>query len=225
MKRALAGFALGLTPIFTSAAQAQLADGGFETQAAGVSNYCYFGQDTAGGPACSSGAWTGSGAGLQIETNSAWPGTLSPDGTHYAFVQAAGVLSQTFVSDVSGSFAVSWLEAGRPSGVQFGDETYNVTINGTSLGTFSSQTNQPFTLTTSDPFNFVLGNTYTLSFNGLTPFSSGDNTVFIDAVSLAAAAGPGPIPEPATWMMMLLGVGAIGIALRSDAKGKLLRIG
>ena len=34
-----------------------------------------------------------------------------------------------------------------------------------------------------------------------------------------AAAGPAAIPEPATWMMMLLGFGAVGAAVRRSKRG------
>ena len=210
MKSMLFGTAAVVT-MLGSAAQAQLADGSFETQAGSVSNFCYFNAASPGGPACPTGAWTGSGTGFQIETNLAWPGAPTPDGTHYAFVQGTGTLSQTFVADASGLFAISWLAAGRPPGVEFGDETYTLTVNGQSLGTFSTTTGQPFTQMISDPFAFILGTSYTLSFNGLP--SSADNTAFIDAVQLTPA-----VPEPRTWAMMLLGFGVVGALIRRRSK-------
>jgi hypothetical protein len=214
MRKTLGTLAISLAAS-SSMANAALTDGGFETQAATVTNYCYFGQVTPGGPACPSGAWTGSGlAGLQSETNTDFPGTLTPDGTHYAFVQgtvSGGTLSQTFIADTTGLFSVDWLAAGRAQG---GDESYTLTINGQTIGTFSTVSGQPFTEVTSSPFSFTAGSTYTLAFNGLFQGGTTDNTAFIDAVRLIPAA----IPEPAAWMMMLLGFAGIGLATNRNRR-------
>jgi hypothetical protein len=57
------------------------------------------------------------------------------------------------------------------------------------------------------------GTTATLSFINLT---GGENEgVFLDAVSLVA------VPEPSTWMMMLVGFGAIGFAMRRKGRSLL----
>lgn len=191
-----------------ASAQAAIIDGGFESQgAASMSNYCYFGQSTPDGGACQAGAWTGSGnTGLQLETNSAWPGAPTPDGAYYAFVQGDNsVLSQTFTIIQGGSYQLSWLDAGRPAtGGNNGDQTYSVTVDGLSVFTGSTASLQPFTSRASDRFTLAAG-TYTLSYNGLT---SADSTAFIDGVSIAA------VPEPTTWALLILGLGATGAAMR-----------
>jgi hypothetical protein len=194
-----------------SAANAQLADGGFEAQGATVGNYCYFGQATAGGPACPAGAWTGT-SGLQDEGNGAWPGLPSPDGSKYGFVQSLGTLSQTFTANQSGTFALDWLDAGRPqNGAAAGNQTYTVTLGAFNLGTFSTTSGQAFAARAgSSTFALQAGQSYTLTFTGL---SGGDNTSYIDAVSIGAA-----VPEPATWAMMLGGFGLVGAASRRRAR-------
>ena len=204
----------GLAVFVGTAAHAQLADGSFETQApveiGANPGWCYGG----GAPPACTGSGTpwqaSSTGGFQLDTNTAWPGIATPDGSYYAFVQATGSLSQTFVADASGPFTIDWLAAGRPiSGISGGDESYSLTVNGQSLGTFSTASGQPFTEMSSDPFSFTAGSTYTLAFNGLTPFSMGDNTAYFDGIQLVAA-----VPEPSTWALMLLGFGGIGAAMR-----------
>jgi hypothetical protein len=200
------GAAAAATLLGTTA-NAQLADGGFETQAAIVGNYCYFGIATPGGPACPTGAWTGT-SGLQDEGNGAWPGLPSPDGSKYGFVQGQGTLSQTFTADQSGTFTLEWLEAARPqNGGPAGNQSYTVTLGSFDLGTFSTTSAQPFTARSgSTTFALQSGQSYTLTFTGL---STGDNTSYIDAVRLAAA-----VPEPTAWAMMIGGFGMLGAAAR-----------
>jgi hypothetical protein len=199
--------ATAVAALIGSAANAQLADGGFETQGATVGNYCYFGQATPGGPACPNGPWTGT-TGLQDEGNGAWPGLPSPDGSKYGFVQGQGTLSQTFTADQSGTFSLNWLEAARPqNGGAAGNQTYTVSLDAFDLGTFSTTSGQLFTARAgSTTFALQAGQSYTLTFTGL---STGDNTSYIDAVALNAA-----VPEPAAWALMIAGFGLIGAASR-----------
>lgn len=192
----------------------QLTDGGFETQAASVSSYCYFGAATPGGPACPAGAWTGT-SGLQDEGNSPFPGQATPDGSKYGFVQVSGSLAQTFMANDSGLFSLSWLEAGRPANGAFGNESYDVLLNSLVLGSFASTTGQPFTARTTGPFALVSGQSYTLTFQGTTTYlgsSETDNTAYIDQVALNSTAGV--VPEPAAWALMIVGFGGAGAMLR-----------
>ena len=187
-----------------AAALTQVSDGSFETQGAAVLTYCYFGSDCAVG-----GAWTGSnGGGLQDETNGAWPGASTPDGAKYAFIQNLGEVDQTFVANDTGTYALSWSDAGRPSGCCAGNQQYSVTINGTPIGFGSTVTDQPFGPHTSNTFGLVAGTSYTIQFQGLS--TGPDNTAFIDAVGLHTA-----VPEPATWAMMIVGFGGIGAMIRN----------
>ncbi len=195
-------------------AATQLADGGFELQAATVGSYCYFGLATPGGPACPTGAWTGT-SGLQDEGNSPFPGQPTVDGSKYGFVQVNGTLEQTFTANDTGLFSLSWMEAGRPSNGAGGNESYNVLLNNSVLGSFGSTTGQAFTARSTGPFALVSGTNYTLTFQGTTTYlgsSETDNTAYIDQVSLSQVGGA--VPEPAAWALMIMGFGSAGVMLR-----------
>lgn len=204
-----------------SAAGAVILDGGFESQAASVGNYCYFGLSTPGGPPCPTGPWTGvGGAGFQHETNHDWPGVPTSDGSKYAFVANVGSLSQSFTASDGGSFLLSWMDAGRPlnpgAGAD-GNQSYNLLLNDLLLGTFATTSNQPFTTRSTIPFALVAGQSYTVTFKGLTTYPQSDSTAFIDKVALVS--GPAPVPEPTTWTMMIVGFGAVGYSLRRRRGG------
>ena len=210
-------FASVLAPSLASAAT--LADGGFEAQgAASTGNYCYFGTSSGGQAPCTSNTpWSGTtSAGLQIETNAAWPGVATPDGSFYAFIQNLGSISQTFTTTQDAAYDLGWLAAGRPN--YGGGQSYSVTLTDAAgairtLFNGSVALGQPFTANTVSTGSLAAG-TYTLSYNGLN--NNGDNTAFIDAVSLAA------VPEPATWGMMILGFMGMGLAMRRQRRaGKL----
>jgi hypothetical protein len=172
-------------------------------------NYSYPG---ASGPAVINGWSYAAGAGI-VDTSqgwNAWYGAAAPsgyEGNQFAFLQggAASVLSTSFYSALAGSTQINWLEAGRPFwGCCNGDQTYLVELNGTLLGTYSVTSGQAFTSESVTGF-LVAGNNI-LSFISATPTSSisMDETVFLDAVSVAA------IPEPSTWAMMIMGF--VGLA-------------
>lgn len=72
-----------------------------------------------------------------------------------------------------------------PQGMQWTQQTYNFTATGTST-----------TLS-------IIGNS-----------SAGGQFIGLDNVSIADAAAPGAVPEAATWAMMIVGMGAIGFAMR-----------
>ena len=196
-----------------ASAMAQVVDGSFEAQGAGNSgSFCYFNAPQFG-QACSAGAWTGGGvtSGLQDEANPNFPGAPTPEGRFYAFIQsgygAPGSITQR-VTLGAGQFVFNWLDAGRPGSM--GDQGYNLFFNGVSVFTGATTTGQAFTARTSGIVTLA-GGTYDLTFQALD--SGGDNSAFIDGVSVAAA-----VPEAATWGMMILGFGAMGFAMRRRAK-------
>ena len=209
----MAGAASVLLAAWTAPAfgATQLVDGGFETQAAGLTNgFCYF-------DACPLGAWSGLvGGGLQGELNTAWPGELTPDGEVYGFVQASGFIEQTFVANDTGSFSLSWLDAGRPAPF-LGEQTYNVTLSSLAgsviLGGFSTTDDSGFTPRSTGPFQLASGTSYTLRFQGVAVV---DDTAFIDQVALnTLSVTPNPVPEPAAWALMIGGFGLAGASLRA----------
>lgn len=204
------------------AAATTLVDGGFETQASGV-NYCYFNFTTPGGPPCGAGAWVGdNGGGLQVETNSAWPGQPTPDGSYYGFIQNLGYLEQSFVAASSGTTSLSWLDAGRPANFREGNQTYNVlltSISGTqTLGSYATTSFQPFTARGTGSFNLVGGRAYTLRFQGLRNVF--DDTAFIDQVAFGPTSTG--VPEPTAWGLMILGFGMAGVMFRRRAAGHVI---
>jgi PEP-CTERM motif len=221
LKIVLAGLAASLSFAGSHVQAANiLADGGFETQGTTTSNYCYFGLSAGGNAPCGAGAWYGgpvNGGGLQFESNGAWPGQPSPDGTRYAFVQTGGSINQNFTPTQTGDYLLTWIDAGRPAGCCGGNQDYFVTIgDGTNLSPIlflgSTTTNQAWTAQTADfAVNLLAGTNYILTFQGLVTTS--DQTSFIDAVSLDLAP-TNAVPEPASWAMMLGGFGLIGAAMR-----------
>jgi hypothetical protein len=201
--------ALALSAIaLPAAATTQLADGGFETQGAQVGNsYCYLTLDCNNG-----GPWTGAnGGGLQSKDNTAWPGALTPDGNYYAFTQNEGYIQQTFTVNDSGTYNLSWLAAGRPSGCCQGNETYDVTMGSNNIFSGATTTDEPFTSFTSNPFVLQQGDVVTLRFQGTS--NGPDNTAFLDAVSLNFVSSA--VPEPAGWALMIVGFGGIGVMART----------
>lgn len=210
---AVASLGLGLP---ASPAIAQIADGSFETQAPAEiganPGYCYA-NDGGAGPQCTGVAspWeVFDGGGFQIETNSAWPGTDTPAGNYYAFIQNLGSVNQQFSVASSGMYVLEFLEAGRDGTVEPGNETYEVLLAGSPIYSGSTFTGQPFTAIATDPFPLIGGLLYALSFHGTG--DGPDNTAYIDDVRLTPFIAS--VPEPGTWAMMFLGFGALGLALR-----------
>jgi hypothetical protein len=205
--------AAGLAPDDASATEL-IANGGFEAPATASApgsygSYAY--------PEGTLGGWTFQGAGL-IDAVSAtpWFGGNPPQGyagQQYGFVQSTGTLSQVFTADVAGVLALSWLEGSRPfmyGGCCNGDQSYEVWLDTTLLGSFSTASGQDFLARSLDGPVLTAGSSYTLRFKGL---STGDNTVFLDNVS-ASITPTGAVPEPASWALFIAGFGLVGLAAR-----------
>lgn len=204
--------ALVATPSFA----ATIRDGSFEGQGkAALPNqgfdYCYF-QATSGAPTTCGAAgqkpFNGA-SGLITSGSGAWGGTAAQDGGFYSFVQSTGNLTQTFTASNTGAYALSWLDRQRSN--NGGPQTYAVSLSAANianvvLGTFTADNTGAWT-NRMGASNFVLaaGTAYTLTFSGLT---TGDNTAFIDNISVAA------VPEMSTWGMMILGLGVVGAGMR-----------
>lgn len=220
--------ALMATPSFA----ATLADGSFEAQGADAlagtgASYCYF-EAAAGAPTTCNNAGQpfGGASGLIASGSGPWGGTPADDGDYYSFVQSSGTLTQTFTAGSTGTYQLLWSDRQRSN--NGGAQTYTVSISPADvaarggvlppveLGTFTASDPNAWTNRTGST-NFMLAadTSYTLTFTGLT---TGDNTAFIDAVSIAG------VPETSTWAMMILGLGAIGGSLRRRRKPGALAI-
>lgn len=202
---------------FSTGAQAAelIANGGFEdldsASAPGSHGSYAYPEGTIAG-------WTFYGAGLINGTTATpWFGHAAPQGfsgAQYGFVQGQGWLVQSLTADATGTLELSWLEGSRPDifgGGYKGDQSYEVWLGTSLLGTFSTASGQDFTAR-SLTASVVGGNSYHLIFHGL---SQGDNTAFIDNVS--ASVSPA-VPEPATWAMLITGFGLVGASLRRRAR-------
>lgn len=204
LARILAAAALAIAPVALHATT--IVDGSFETAGAGVTDYCYSGFPAGGNAACAPGNW-GTAGGVIKSGSAAWGGTTTTAGNYFGMLQASQVLSQTVTATSNGALGLTWLDANRTN--NGGAHSYTVTVDGASLGTFTSAAGG-FVTKSAATFNGVAGQSYTIAFNGI---ANGDTTTFIDNVAL------GVVPEPATWAMLLAGFGLVGFAMRRRSTG------
>jgi hypothetical protein len=201
-----------------------LMDGDFESPALVSGTYQYGGNCLS--PECSSISiagygWTfaplngtniASGSGIiNATSSSAWFGT-SPiptgfQGNQFGFVQENAAMSQTFIAPITGLYDLTWLEGSRPNicNCYDGNQTYQVSIGSMTFGPYSTLSGQNFELETSGLFSLIGGDSYILTFLGLS--TSGDHTVFIDSVSIDLMATPLPAALPP----FATGLGALGL--------------
>lgn len=166
---------LPVTPAGAQSTAAMIVDGGFETQAGSVADYCYFWTP------CPTGAWSGNG-GFARQGAYTWGVPIGASNPMSALVQGTTLIEQTITATKSGSFRVVFMMAGRPSGSTWGgNQTVNVTINGTSIGSFSTTSGAPFVSRITGAFSMTNGSTYALRFTGA---AVTDQTAFIDLVRL-----------------------------------------
>jgi hypothetical protein len=189
-----------------------LTNGSFETPGIGGGNYTYPGEPNGTIPeiGATQDGWTFDGSAIVGATNSnAWYGGAPPagqDGDQFAALQQLSTISQTFTMAGS-TLDLSWIAAGRPSfGCCNGDQSYDVTLNGDLLGSFSTFSGAAFTAQNLVVGGLTDGGSYTLTFQGTV---NADETAFIDNVSATGA-----VPEPAAWTLMILGFGGAGAMLR-----------
>lgn len=177
-----------------------LNDGSFEAYNIGTGNYTYpglpFGTISPIGATPVANAWTYNGAALvNASGSSAWYGGSGPsgkDGVQFASLQGASTITQSFTAAASTEH-LGWLSAGRAC-CSGGAETYDVTVNGTQVGSnFTTVSGSNFGFNSLTLSGLTAGDSYTLGFQGLT---GSDETAFLDNVVLQNAAFPPPATAP-----------------------------
>ena len=174
---------------------------GFETPV--TSTYIY---NPSGGSWTFTASTTNGGSGLSANGSAFTSGNSpAPEGAQVAFVQRTGSISQTISGLSPGtSYAVTFAASQRKNIAQAG-QTFNVQINGVTVGSFEP----PQGVSTYQDYSTTFtasAASQTLAFVG-TDTHGGDNTVFLDNVRIA----PGVLPTP--WVTSDIGsVGVVGSA-------------
>src|SRR5260370_160239 len=162
----------------------QLQDGGFETPPVGSGPSAYVYDPTAS-------PWTfvgqagvsGNGSGFTSGNPNA------PQGSQIAVLQNAGSFSQELTL-TAGFYAISFSAAQRAT-YQSSTQTFQLLIDGVALASFTPASTSYATFTT-NVFTIADG-VHTITFFGLNP-NGGQNTAFIDQVTLNTAPPPPPPP-------------------------------
>lgn len=174
----MAGVAALQTFVSVSAAQLLL-NGGFESPQLAAGTYVYGATNAQWvfSPASNHG-----GAGITASGSLFTYATGSTDGGQVAFLQADGnSISQKVVLPLTGKYNLSYAHAGRS--VIGGTLTYEVRLDDTVLGKFTTYTGQPFSHVDLQ-FSAVAGS-HTLAFVSTgVPGTAIDQTAFFDSVSL-----------------------------------------
>lgn len=134
-----------------------------------------------------------------VDTASAHSGTY---GAYFGAVGSTGTLSQLLNTVAGQTYTVSfWLSnSGGPT------DSFEASIGDTVLQTFTNvNAFQYFNFSFTTPVN---GSPSLLKFS----FRQDPSYWHIDDISVQGLAGG--VPEPATWAMMILGLGAVGAAMR-----------
>jgi YD repeat-containing protein len=157
-----------------------LADGGFDTQAAGVAQYCY-------DVSCPNGSWTlTAGAGFARQGNVDWPAPTPVSAADVLFLQGgAAHAQQHFSVPTSGKYiVVYWLASRSSFGSVGGSQIVTVGVSGQMVAQVSLTSGQSFNRYLSVAVDLIGGSFYTLD---LTGSATSDQTAFVDNVSVVPA--------------------------------------
>jgi hypothetical protein len=153
-----------------------VADAGFESPNVGAGTWGAFQYNPTGTPWTFSGSSgiAGNGSGFTLGNPNA------PEGTQVAFLQMTGSFSQSVNFAQGGTFTIGF-QAAQRGNWQSSGQTFQVLVDGNVVGTFTPF-GTGYTSFTTNGFT-VTGGLHTITFQGLNP-NGGDNTAFIDQVSL-----------------------------------------
>lgn len=177
-----------------------IANNNFETPYVGSGNYNAFQINPSGA------SWSfAGGAGISGNGSGYTSGNPSaPDGAQVAFLQGTGSFSQSISGfQASTSYTVTFQAAQRGNWNQ-GGQDLQVQLDGSVLGTFKPNGSSYQTLSTA-AFTTTSGS-HTLTFQGLDT-ATGDNTAFIDAVTLSTTGSGGGLTAGGTYAFSNQGVG------------------
>ena len=153
-----------------------IGDPDFDQVVVGAGNFQY---DPTGSP------WAFSGSSGISGNNSGFTSgnPPAPQGSQVAFIQTTGSFSQSVAGWAAGSYVLTF-DAAQRENYLASHQNFNVLIDGSVVGTFtpSGTSSQSY----STPAFTVAAGTHTITFQGLDS-AGGDNTAFVDAISLAPA--------------------------------------
>ncbi len=204
MRLLLSACALSLMAFASPAMAAPGFTDGFESPSQN-GGYSYGSFAAAGGSF--SAALFGSGAGLQAN-GSAFGYATAPQGVQTADIQKNGTITYSLNGLIAGAtYGLSFFDAAR-TGINA--DSFTVSFNNAVIGLLTPAPNA-FTMPS---LNFMPGATSDLLVFAATIIGS-DTDVGIDAVNISA------VPEPVSWAMMVIGIGAVGFALRRREKSNI----
>jgi hypothetical protein len=182
-----------ITSFETVATPSLILNDGFETP--NVSTYQY---NPPGGSWTFSAQAGANGSGISANNSLFTTGNPhAPQGLQVAFLQGLGSIAQVVSGFVPGlKYNVTFAAAQRAT-YQNGGQTWNLKIDNTVIGSFSSAASVTQYMDFTTIFT-ASATTHTLAFVG-TDLSGGDNTVFLDNVRLTPA--PSLTPPQISWLM------------------------
>jgi hypothetical protein len=156
-------------------------DAGFEQPSVGAGQFQY--QPT-GSP------WTFTGsAGISANNSGFTAGNPpAPEGTQVTFLQGTSSFSQSVTGWPAGSYAITF-DAAQRGNHQASHQDFQVLVDNTIVGTYVPSGTSYQSITT-NPF-IIMPGTHTITFQTLDS-AGGDNTAFIDAVTVAMVEVPTP---------------------------------
>ncbi len=152
---------------------------GFETPSIGLGNFVY----NPSGASWTFGGASGNGSGI-VANGSGFSNPNAPQGVQAAFVQSYGSIAQLLYGFTQGTtYTVTFSAAQRPGGNQHGGQSWNVTIDNGVIASYNPGAGATSYADYTAKFVATAAK-HTLGFVG-TDLATGDNTVFIDNISIS----------------------------------------